>query len=60
MIALRQLFEFASKDVVHTQRLGDLLGNVAVMRAPGIQVRLLQQQYVCLAPTQKLDDSRQL
>ena len=57
---LRQFLKLTPKDVIELQLLCYFPRNIEVVRAPGILVRLLQQQNVRLAPAQKIDDPRQL
>ena len=57
---LRQSLKLTPKDVIELQLLCYFPRNIEVVRAPGILVRLLQQQNVRLAPAQKIDDPRQL
>lgn len=58
--ALGQFPELAPKYIIELQSLCDFPRDMDVVSAPSVQVRLLQQQDVCLAATQKLDDPRQL
>jgi hypothetical protein len=58
--ALRQFLKLTPKDVVELQLLRYFPRNMKAVRAPGIKVRLLQQQDVRFAAAQKLDDPRQL
>ena len=41
MIALCQFLEFASENIVHSQRLRDFPGDVAMLRPPGINIGFL-------------------
>ena len=45
-IAFRQLLELASKDVVHSQCLRNVPGNIAVTGPAGVEVYLLQQDQI--------------
>src|ERR1700745_166894 len=58
--SLHKLLELSTEDVVHLQLPGNLFGDIHTMRATRIEIRLLQDENVCICTCKEINDARQL